>query len=110
MPRKSRATALRVCEPLVAVLVFQEIVYGALKSAAPRSAPSSWNCTLETVRNPTILTLALTGTVPETVDPDAGEVILTIKLLSWANAWGEKTRLDITSKAAPTRLPIFSMG
>ncbi len=29
-----------------------------------------------------MLTLALTGTVPETVDPEAGEVIVTIRLPS----------------------------
>jgi hypothetical protein len=76
----SRATAVRVCEPLAAVAVFHETEYGALVSAAPRLAPSSLNWTLPTVRAPTILTLALTATVPATVDPEAGVVIVTTRL------------------------------
>src|SRR5262245_25506948 len=55
-----------------------------------------------------MLTLALTGTVPETDDPDAGELILTIRLPSCAGASGEKARLDTTNNnAAPSRIPIL---
>jgi hypothetical protein len=83
-PSASRATAVRVCEPLLAVVVSQETEYGGLVSSAPRLEPSSLNWTPRTVRRPTMVTLALTGTVLETVDPDAGDVILTIRLLSCA--------------------------
>jgi len=69
---------------LAAPVVFQETEYGALVSSAPRLAPSSLNCTPATVRRPTMLTLALTGTVPETVDPEAGDLIVTIRLPSCA--------------------------
>jgi hypothetical protein len=37
-----------------------------------------------------MVTLALTGIVPKTVDPEPGEVMLTIRLLSsCAEAWGD---------------------
>src|SRR5882672_308187 len=78
--RPSRATAVSVCVPLPAVVVFEVIEYGAEVSRAPRSAPSSWNCTLETVSAPTMLTLALTGIAPPTVEPEAGDVMVTIRL------------------------------
>src|SRR6267143_1919694 len=109
MPSRSRATAVRVCEPLPTVVVFQEIEYGAEVSGAPRLAPSSLNCTLETVREPTMLTLALTGVVPLTGEPEAGDVMVAIRLppgrgsggSSCAKAWGtiqaEKT---ISSRTA----------
>jgi hypothetical protein len=43
-------------------------------------APSSLNWTPATVREPTLLTLALTGIVPPTVDPELGDVMVTIRL------------------------------
>src|SRR5207244_3526097 len=42
-PAASRATAVRVCAALVAVVVFQESAYGAVVTSAPRLAPSSLN-------------------------------------------------------------------
>src|SRR5207253_1077092 len=45
LPAASRATAVRVCEPLLAVVVFQETEYGAAASSTPRLAPSSRTCT-----------------------------------------------------------------
>ena len=44
------------------------------------------NWTPATVRAPTIVTLAVTGTVPLTVDPEAGDVTLTTRLpnCAWA--------------------------
>jgi hypothetical protein len=66
---------------LLAVAVFQETEYGAVVTSAPRLAPSSLNWTPATVSDPTMLTLALTGTVPETVEPEAGEVTVTARLL-----------------------------
>src|SRR5882672_824976 len=78
--RAARATAVRVCVPLPTPAVFHDTEYGALVSSAPRLAPSSLNCTPATVSAPTMLTLALTGTVPDTVDPEAGDVIVTTRL------------------------------
>src|SRR2546422_7251799 len=87
VPRSpSLATAVRVCEPLLVVVVFQETEYGAEVSSAPRLLPSSLNWTPATVRLPTMVTLAVTGTVPLTVEPEAGAVTLTIRLpnCAWA--------------------------
>src|SRR3989475_7025235 len=76
LPAASRATAVRVCAPLLAVVVVQERVYGAVVSSAPRLAPSSLNCTPAT---PTLsVALAETVTVPATVAPAAGAVIDTV--------------------------------
>ena len=41
-PAASRAMAVRVCEPLEAVVVFHGMEYGDTVSSAPRFAPSSW--------------------------------------------------------------------
>jgi hypothetical protein len=76
LPAASRATAVRVCEPLLAEVVFQDTEYGAAVSSAPRLEPSSLNCTPTT---PTLSeALAVTLVVPETVAPEAGAVILTV--------------------------------
>src|SRR5258708_438407 len=75
LPAASRATAVMVCGPLLAVTVFQEIEYGAVVSSAPRFAPSMLNCTPAT---PTLsAALAVTVTVADTVWPLLGEVMLT---------------------------------
>jgi hypothetical protein len=55
------------------------------------------NWTPVTVRAPTIVTLALTATVPPTVDPEAGEVIVTISLPSCADAGRDE--IQATAKA-----------
>src|SRR6266853_2085438 len=76
LPAASRAIAVRVCEPLLAADVFQEIEYGALVSSAPRLAPSILNCTPTT---PTLSeALAVTLVVPEMVAPEPGDVTLTV--------------------------------
>src|SRR5437016_5226946 len=87
-PSRSRPTALRVWEPLPVVVVFQETPYGFEVSSAPKLLPSSLNWTPTTVSAPTIDTLALTVMEPETVDPDAGDVMLTTRLPkpNWARA------------------------
>src|SRR5438445_9232712 len=59
LPAASRATAVKLCEPLLAVVVFQETEYGATVTSAPRFVPSSLNCTPTT---PT-LSLALAETL-----------------------------------------------
>ena len=86
MPNPSRATAVRAWELLLAVVVFQETEYGAEVSSPPRLAPSSLNWTPATVRVPTMVTLAVTGTVLLTVDPEAGAVTVTTRLpnCAWA--------------------------
>jgi len=59
-----------------------------------------------TVRPPTIVTFALTGIVLPTVDPDVGEVIVTINLLkSCAKAGGveSEARPRVTNRAAAPR-------
>src|SRR5205809_612171 len=71
LPAASRATAVSVCEPLLAVVVFQETEYGAAASSTPRLAASSRNCTPTT---PTLsAALAVTLVVPPTVAPENGE-------------------------------------
>src|SRR5437899_7493795 len=85
-PAASRATAVRVCAPLVAVGVFQETAYGAVVTSAPRLAPSSLNCTpttptlseaeAETVMVPLIDRPAV-GAVSETVGGALSTVTLT---------------------------------
>ena len=65
------ATAEREWLPLESVVVFREKPNGALVTEAPEFAPSTLNCTPVTLEE----TLVETGTVPETVAPDAGAVI-----------------------------------
>jgi len=106
---------------LPAVVVFQETEYGAEVSRAPRLAPSSWNCTLETVREPMMLTLALTVVVSLTVAPEAGDVMATISRppgsgnggSSCANAWSgaiQDRPKTIIRAVAQARRAISSMG
>src|SRR5439155_16121785 len=59
LPAASRAKAVRVCAPALAVVVSQETEYGVAVSSAPRFTPSSLNCT------PTTPTLSVA--VAETV-------------------------------------------
>ncbi len=77
LPAASRAIAVMLCEPSLAVAVFHEIEYGAVvASALPLTPLSSRNCTPTT---PTLSeALAVTVTVPFTVAPLAGAVILTV--------------------------------
>src|SRR5690242_21492496 len=72
----SRATAVRVCEPLATPVVFQPSEYGADVTSPPRLAPSSLNCTPATAT--LSLAVALTVIVPVTVAPDVGAVIDTV--------------------------------
>src|SRR2546426_2616060 len=76
LPAASRATAVRVCTPLLAAVVFHERTYGAVVASPPRLAPSSLNCTPTT---PTLsVALAATVIVPATDAPDGGVVIATV--------------------------------
>src|SRR5437667_358431 len=63
-PAASRATAVRVCEPLLTAVVSQEREYVLVVSSGPRFAMSSLNCTPTT---PTLSeAVAETVMVPET--------------------------------------------
>src|SRR5205814_221915 len=65
LPAASRATAVKVCEPLLAVVVSTDTEYGAVVSSAAIGAPSAKNCTPAT---PTLSeAFAATVIVPETV-------------------------------------------
>src|SRR5206468_12674023 len=69
----SKAWAVRVCDPLVAVAVSQMIEYGGVVSGPPRATPSSLNWTVVT---PT-LSEAVADTItaePDTVAPSPGAV------------------------------------
>jgi hypothetical protein len=74
-PAPSVAIARSVWLPLAVFVESHEYAYGEAVSAAPRFAPSSWNCTLATLT--LSVAVAVTATVPETVAPPAGEVIET---------------------------------
>src|SRR5580658_3558301 len=76
LPAVSMATAVRECLPLISVAVLRDTEYGALVSRAPRFEPSTWNCTLATATLSEAL--AVTVMVPETVAPEAGEVMETL--------------------------------
>src|SRR5580700_8117848 len=72
-PAASRATAVRVCAPLVVVLGSHVTAYGAVSTSAPRFAPSSLNCTPAT---PTLSdAVAETVVRPVRMDPARGAVI-----------------------------------
>src|SRR2546427_214357 len=110
LPAASRATAVRLCEPLLAVVVFHETEYGAAVTSAPALRPSSRNCT------PTTLTLsealAVTLIVPATVVPEAGEVTVTIRLpvpsCAWAGCGAIRFQPTIANRTA-TRAILLSM-
>jgi hypothetical protein len=76
LPPRSRATALIVCGPLVAVRVFHESVYGAVLSSEPRLAPSSLNWTPTTPTSSDAV--ALSVVVSESVAPAAGAVSVVV--------------------------------
>src|SRR5258708_38994219 len=103
LPAASRAIAVRVCEPLLAAAVFHETEYGAAVLSAPRLAPSSRNCTPAT---PTLSeALAVTVTVPDTVWPLLGEVMLTV---GGVVSEGEPLATVTVTAAEAVRLPAAS--
>jgi hypothetical protein len=71
LPAASLATALSVCEPLLAVVVFHDAEYGDEVSRLPRLAPSTRNCTLATATLSEAF--AVIVMVPVTPDPFTGE-------------------------------------
>src|SRR5207245_944158 len=75
-PAASRATAVRVWEPLPVAVVSHVIEYGAVVSSGPRLDPSSLNWTPTTPTSSTALAATVTG--PDTVEPEVGEVMATV--------------------------------
>src|SRR6266516_207980 len=106
LPAASRATAVRVCEPLLVVVVSKAIEYGAVVSSTPLLTPSSWSCTPAT---PTLSeALAVTVTVPDIVAPFAGEVMLTVGgVVSGGGGGGPLATVTVTG-AEVARLPAAS--
>jgi len=76
LPPESRTIALRVWGPLVDVVVFQEIAYGAATTGEPTFAPSSRNCTVGVPE--LLVAVAVTAAVPETTEPPTGAVRETV--------------------------------
>ena len=76
LPDVSRATAVSVCEPLIAAVLFQATEYGAAVSSDPTFAPSTLNWTPATATLSEAL--AETVTLPDTVAPLAGAVMTTV--------------------------------
>ena len=68
------ATAVSEWVPLESVAVFSERLKGALVTAAPELLPSTLNCTLVVFAE----TLVATLMAPETVAPEAGDVMDTV--------------------------------
>src|SRR5688572_13206148 len=105
LPAASRATAVRVCDPFVVLLVFQGAEYGAVVTSVP-ALPSRKNCTPATAVSSSAL--ALTVIVPDTVSPEAGELMLTVGgVLSLATVTvtgAEVVRLPAASRATAVRV------
>src|SRR5207249_3606194 len=78
LPAASRATAVTLCTPLLAVVLFHERVYGAVVTSAPRFVLSSLNCT-PAMAPPLSEAVAETATaVPETMALLDGALIETV--------------------------------
>ena len=71
------ATALRMCEPSEAVVLFQANMNGPDVSCEPMSLPSSWNCTLAMPLGSDAFAETVTA-FPETRPPTAGAVMVTV--------------------------------
>src|SRR5207247_4553039 len=108
LPAASRATAVKVWDPLTASVVFQEREYGAAVTSAPRFAPSSLNCTPTT---PTLsVALAETITVPEMVDPADGSVIETVGGVVSGGARVVKVKIGRAARRASGYLEVRAVG
>ena len=104
LPAASRATAVKVCEPLAAAVVFHEVEYGAVVLSAPRLVPSSRNCTPATPTSSEAL--AVTDTVPNTVWPLLGEVMLTVGgVVSGGGGGGALATVTVTGAETGLTLP-----
>src|SRR5438045_4225636 len=105
-PAASLAMAVMLCVPLAAAVVYQEVVYGEAVSAAPTLLPSIWNCTLAT---PTLSeAFALSVTLPETVAPLEGAVMLTVGGVVSLLVTVKLTPLLATPPTVTTTLPVVA--
>src|SRR3954470_19309438 len=76
-PAASRATAVNVWVPLVALVVSQVLVYGAAASSEPQFTPSNLNCTPATpMLSDAVAEMVTAG--PDMVAPFAGAVSETV--------------------------------
>src|SRR5437867_80176 len=106
LPAPSRATAVSVCDALLAAAVFHETAYGAVVASTPRLAPSSLNWTPPT---PTLSeALAVTVTVLLTVAPVNGAVRLTVGGVVSLNTV-TVTAADVVVLPAPSRATAVSV-
>ena len=107
LPAASRATAVSVCGPLLAVVVLQVAEYGEAASSVPRGAPSSMNCTPAT---PTLSeAVAATVMFPDTVAPPTGEVIVTVGGVASVFDTVTETPADVTALPAASRATAVSV-
>src|SRR5207302_6850185 len=92
---------------LAAAVVFHEVEYGAVVLSAPRLVPSSRNCTPATPTSSEAL--AVTDTVPNTVWPLLGEVMLTVGgVVSGGGGGGALDTVTVTGAETGLRLPAAS--
>ena len=101
-PSMSVACAERVWVPADAVVVSQLTAYGEEVSALPSGFPSRKNCTEAIAR--LLVTVAATGTVPETAAPFSGLVIDTTGLFGGGGGPPETT-FTVTGAAVATLPP-----
>src|SRR5687768_11664209 len=93
LPAASRAVAVRVCAPSATLDVVQLTLNGEIVSADPSGVPSTKKVTAATPVSSEAL--AVTGTVPDTVVPPLGDVIVTAGALASGGA-------SLMSKASTT--------
>src|SRR5438046_1260543 len=72
-PAASRATAVKVCGPLLALVVFHEVEYGGAVTSGPAFTPSTRNWTPATPTSSEAV--AVTLVVPPTFAPDPGDAV-----------------------------------
>src|SRR5438874_10417145 len=94
-PAASRATAVKVCGPLLALVVFHEVEYGGAVTSGPAFTPSTRNWTPATPTSSEAV--AVTLVVPPTFAPGSGDVMLTV------GAAGEETPRNRLSRFAVMR-------
>ena len=106
LPAASRATAVSVCDALVAGVVSQPNSYGAVVCSAPTFAPSTWNCTPTTPTSSDAV--AVIVVVPETVAPSAGALIFTVGAVVSLNTV-TVTAADVAALPAASRARAVSV-
>src|SRR5256885_1446843 len=106
LPAASRATALIVCEPLLAAAVFQVTEYGAGVSSAPKLTPPVLNCTRAT---PTLSeAVAFSVTVSDYGSAFHGDLLSSPGRLSSGGGGGGAFATVTVTGAEVVRLPAAS--